>query len=73
MFCMAMLFGWLAAKPVAASRAVIALLGLFPLGTGLLLYFYLGNFFAAHVMVATTLCAWIAAATTGWDKADTVK
>jgi hypothetical protein len=62
MFCMAVIFGWLAWKPSAATRAVIMMLGLVPLGTGLLLYIYLGNFFAAHMMMATTFCAWIAAA-----------
>src|SRR3954468_21246167 len=49
MLCLTVLFAWLAIKPGAASRAVIVLLGLIPLGTGLLLYIYLGNFFAAHI------------------------
>jgi hypothetical protein len=62
MLCMALIFGWLAVRPFAATRAVIAMLGLIPLGTGLLLYIYLGNFFAAHIMMATTVSAWLAAA-----------
>ena len=63
MFCLAVIFGWLAFRPHSAGRAVVAMLGLLPLGTGLLLYIFLGNFFAAHIMMVTTASAWTAAAT----------
>jgi len=40
----------LAAQPQAASRTIVALLSLVPLSTAALLYVFIGNFFAAHML-----------------------
>src|SRR5712672_2754676 len=61
MLCLTLIFGWLAVRPFVATRVVIVMLGLIPLGTGMPLYTYLGNFFAAHIMMATTASVWMAA------------
>ena len=45
----------LAAQPQAASRTIIALLSLVPLSTAALLYVFIGNFFAAHMLTVAGL------------------
>ena len=62
MFVLAAVCAVLAYRPAAASGAVTILLGLVPLSTAGLLYVFIGNFFAAHILIATS-AAIIAA---GW-------
>jgi len=56
------LFGYLAANPAAASRLLIALIALVPLGTTALLYFLLGPFYAGHMLLAACVMIFAAAA-----------
>jgi len=52
---LALLFGFLAVRPTAATRPLIFLLALVPLGTTSLLYAFLGGFYAAHLLFAASL------------------
>jgi hypothetical protein len=54
MFSVAVILAFIAARPAVASRSLIVLLALIPAATGALIYFYLGPFFAAHLLIATT-------------------
>jgi len=58
----AIIFGYLAAKPAAASRPFIALIALVPLGTTVLLYALLGPFYAGHMLLAACAMIFVAAA-----------
>lgn len=58
----AIVFGYLAAKPAAASRLVIALIALVPLGTTVLLYALLGPFYSGHMLLAACVMIFAAAA-----------
>jgi hypothetical protein len=52
---LALLFGLIAARPAWASRPVILCLAWIPGATTALLYFFLGPFYAAHLLFAATL------------------
>jgi hypothetical protein len=52
MFVLSAICGTLVARPAHASRAIVALLSLIPLSTAALLYAFIGNFFAAHMLSA---------------------
>jgi hypothetical protein len=39
-------------RPESASRTIVVLLSLIPLSTAALLYVFIGNFFAAHMLTA---------------------
>ncbi|HXL98618.1 MAG TPA: hypothetical protein VN932_01710 [Rhizomicrobium sp.] len=56
----------LVVRPQAASRAVILLLALIPATIGVLLYIFLGNFFAAPFMLV--VAALVFAAGLSWPK-----
>jgi hypothetical protein len=56
-----LVFFAIAAKPRLASRLVVALLALIPLATAVLLYRFIGNFVAAHMLVTSAAAALIAA------------
>jgi len=56
-----LVFSLTALRPRAASAATIALLALIPAGTAGLLYFYLGLFFAAHMLAGAAASAMVAA------------
>ena len=49
----------LAARPHAASRAVVVLLALIPAATALLVYCFVGPVFAAHLLVAAVVLSLI--------------
>jgi hypothetical protein len=51
MFILAVVFGTVAARPSAASRLVVVLLGLVYGIVAALVYFFLGNFFAGHILL----------------------
>lgn len=55
------IFAWLALRPRDTSSIVLALLGLGPLASGLLLYWFMGMFIAAHSMVASAILVFAAA------------
>ncbi|HET6971619.1 MAG TPA: hypothetical protein VFH92_10875 [Phenylobacterium sp.] len=51
---LALICGYLAARPAAAGRDVVLLVALVPAGTTALLYAFLGGFFAAHLLALAT-------------------
>lgn len=55
LLALAVLFGFLAVRPMAASKPLLFLLALVPLGTTSLLYAFLGGFYAAHLLAAASL------------------
>jgi len=55
MFVLAAVCVTLLLRPEMASGTVIALLSLIPFSTAALLYFFIGNFFAAHMLTAAGL------------------
>ena len=54
---LAIVFGLIAARPVMASRTVVGLLALIPAGTAGLLYYFIGPFIPAHLLVTATVLA----------------
>jgi hypothetical protein len=48
---LSLVFAFIAIKPQTASRAVTMLLAIVPAATALLLYFFLGSFYAAHLLL----------------------
>ena len=52
MFVLAAICGAIAARPRLASRALVLLLALFPASLAVLLYLFLGNFAAGHLLAA---------------------
>jgi hypothetical protein len=49
----------LAARPQAASRPIAVLLALIPAGTTVLIYVFVGQFFAAHLLLAAVVLSLI--------------
>jgi hypothetical protein len=56
MFALSAICVVLIAQPQSASPLVVALLSLIPFSTAVLLYVFLGNFFAAHMLIAAAFC-----------------
>jgi hypothetical protein len=52
---LALIFGLIAARPAWAARPIILILSWIPAATTALLYFFLGPFYAAHMLLAATL------------------
>jgi hypothetical protein len=48
---LALVFAWIAARPVVAARSVVVLLALVPAATSALLYTFLGSFIPAHLLL----------------------
>jgi hypothetical protein len=48
---LAILFAVVAIRPTAASKPVIVLLALVPVITAVLTYYFIGNFFGAHIFL----------------------
>jgi hypothetical protein len=48
-----LIFGLIALRPDLASRPVTALLALVPAAIAVLIYVFVGNFFAGHMLMAT--------------------
>ncbi len=57
---LAIVFGFIAASPALASRSVVMLLALIPAATAILIYLFVGGFFAAHLLLAAGAAAFIA-------------
>ena len=60
MFILAALFGLIAALPTTATRPVVLLLALIPTATAVLVYTFLGNFFAGHILMVTAAAVFFA-------------
>jgi hypothetical protein len=54
LLALAVVFGLIAAKPAAASKAVIMLLAIVPAAITALLYVFLGPFYAGHMLLAAS-------------------
>jgi hypothetical protein len=60
LFVLAMLFGVAAARPSTATGPFLILVALIPAGTAIMLYTFLGNFFAGHLLLAIAALAFFA-------------
>jgi len=60
MFILAAVFSMIAARPSVATRLLVTLLALIPAATAVLIYLFLGGFFAGHLMLATAAAAFFA-------------
>jgi hypothetical protein len=59
---LAVVLGFLAARPGSAAPTVVVLLALIPAATGVLLYTFIGPFLPAHMLLTAAVLAGIA----GW-------
>jgi hypothetical protein len=57
LFILAAAFGLFAIRPSSTTRPVVMLVALIPLVTALLIYTFLGNFFAGHILLAIAIPA----------------
>jgi hypothetical protein len=57
---LATIFGLMAARPSTGTRPVAMLVALIPAGTAVLLYTFLGTFFAAHLLLVIAILAFFA-------------
>ena len=60
MLALAVIFGVIAVRPAVATRPMVLLVALIPAATAVLLYVFLGNFFAGHIHLATATGAFLA-------------
>lgn len=60
LFTLALLCGLIAARPAVATRPVVILVAFIPAATAVLIYVFLGAFFAAHLLVASAAAIFIA-------------
>ena len=60
LFILAALFALIAARPSTARRPLVILIALIPAATAILLYTFLGNFFAGHLLLAIAGLAFLA-------------
>jgi len=60
LFILAAVFGYIAVRPSAATKPVAVLLALIPAATAVLLYIFLGGFFAGHLLLAVAAMAFFA-------------
>jgi hypothetical protein len=60
MLVLAVIFGVIAARPSLATRPLVLLIALIPAATAVLLYVFLGSFFAGHIQLATATAAFLA-------------
>jgi hypothetical protein len=57
LFIVAAVFGLIAIRPSTATRPIVMLVALIPAATAVLIYTFLGNFFAGHILVAIAALA----------------
>lgn len=62
LLAVAIICAMLAARPAAASRGATMLIAIVPAATAVLLYTFLGGFYAGHLLLGTSLLVLIA----GW-------
>ncbi len=51
MLALALVFGFIAIRPNAATRPLAMLLGLVPVASAVAIYSMMGNFFAGHILL----------------------
>ena len=61
LWIVAALFAMLAARPGLATRSVVVLIALVPAATAVLIYIFVGGFYAAHLLMGTAAAAAFAA------------
>lgn len=52
-------FGFIAARPSAATKWVIVLLSLIPAATAILISTFIGNFIGGHILLAAAIAAFV--------------
>jgi hypothetical protein len=57
LFCLALVFGVIVAKPCVAARRLVLVLALAPLACAVLIYATVGSFFAAHLLLFASAAA----------------
>ena len=57
LFILAAVFGLIASRPSAATGPLVMLVALIPAATAVLLYVFLGNFFAGHLLMGIAALA----------------
>jgi hypothetical protein len=62
LFGVALLCALIAARPSAATRPVVMLIAFIPAATAVLLYLFLGNFFAGHLLMVSAAAIFFAGA-----------
>jgi hypothetical protein len=60
LFLLGALFALIAARPSVATRPVVMLLAFIPAATAVLIYVFLGSFFAGHLLMAIAAAAFFA-------------
>ena len=60
MLLLAALFSFIAVKPSAAKPAIVALIAAIPAALAVLIYIFMGSFFAGHILVVVALAALLA-------------
>jgi len=60
LFILAVIFGLIAARPSLATRPLVILVALIPAATAILIYTFLGNFIAGHILLAIAALAIVA-------------
>ncbi len=60
LFILAAIFGVVAARPSTGTRPILMLVALIPAATAILLYTFLGNFFAGHLLLVIAALAFFA-------------
>jgi len=60
LFAVAVLFGLFAARPSVATKPVVILVALIPAAVAVLIYSFLGNFFAGHMLLTIAALAFAA-------------
>jgi len=54
---LAIIFGFLAIRPLAASKPIVLLLGLIPATITALIYYFIGNFVGGHIFLTVAVTA----------------
>jgi hypothetical protein len=60
LIALALVLGFIAAKPTSATKAVVMLLAVVPAATTALLYIFLGPFYAGHLLLAASAMVFVA-------------
>jgi len=60
LFIVAVIYGVLAARSSTTTRPIVMLVALIPASTAVLLYTFLGNFFAGHLLLAIAVLGLLA-------------
>ena len=64
---LATVFGLLALRPSMASQSIVTLIALIPAATAVLLYTFLGNFFAGHLLLAIAVLGFLGGFRSPWS------